>query len=181
MAANCSSDLRVFRKRIVCTFGNVKLPRYDAIKVNCHIRYRQNVDLWHFDLKTNDGDIRGSSTDFRENGSKLFVWLRVFRKRIVCTFGNVKLPRYDAIKVNCHIRYRQNVDLWHFDLKTIMTETSEVVQTILFLNSLRSDEQFAEIFRKIGATLFFYPCTIWIFTFDLKSHITSKVCVASRK
>ena len=38
-----------------------------------------------------------------------------------------------------------------------MTETSEEVQTILFLNSLRSDEQFAAIFTKIGATLFFNP------------------------
>ena len=31
----------------------------------------------------------------------------------------------------------------------------------------QSDEQFAAIFTKIGATLFFQPCTIWIFTFDL--------------
>ena len=29
------------------------------------------------------------------------------------------------------------------------------------------DEQFAAIFMKIGATLFFYPCTIWILTFEL--------------
>ena len=31
----------------------------------------------------------------------------------------------------------------------------------------QSDEQFAAIFTKIGATLFFKPCTIWIFTLDL--------------
>ena len=40
------------------------------------------------------------------------------------------------------------------------------VQTIIS-EYPQSDEQFAAIFKKFGATLFFQPCTIWIFTFDL--------------
>ena len=38
-----------------------------------------------------------------------------------------------------------------------MKETLEVVRTILFLNSYRKDEQYATIFRKIGANLSFTP------------------------
>ena len=96
-----------------------------------------------------------NSTDFRENGSKLFVWLRVFRKRIVCTFGNVKLPRYDAIKVNCHIRYRQNVDLWHFDLKTNEGDIRGSAN-YSFSEFPEVDEQFAAIFRK-SEQFYFLP------------------------
>ena len=38
-----------------------------------------------------------------------------------------------------------------------MTETSEVVQNYSFSEFPEVDEQFAAIFRKIGATLFFKP------------------------
>ena len=43
------------------------------------------------------------------------------------------------------------------------------------------DEQFATIFRKIGATYFFDSCTIWIPTFDLLQHLTSEPRVAFEK
>ena len=43
-----------------------------------------------------------------------------------------------------------------------MKETMEVVQIIFYSFSefLWEDKQYATIFRKIRATLFFYPCTI---------------------
>ena len=40
------------------------------------------------------------------------MWLRVFRKRIVCTFGNVKLPRYDTINF-----LKKNYRIWFFGFK----------------------------------------------------------------
>ena len=64
-------------------------------------------------------------------------------------------------RLNCHIRYRQNVDLWHFDLKTNDGDIRGSANCS-FSKFPEVDEQFAAIFRKIGATLFFYPCTIWI-------------------
>ena len=64
------------------------------------------------------------------------------------------------------MRYRQNVDLWHFDLKT-NDEDIRGSANYSFSEFPEVDEQFAAIFRKIGATLFFYPFTIWILTFEL--------------
>ena len=48
---------------------------------NFPLRYRQNVDLWHFDLKTNDGDIRGSANySFSEFPEVDEQFAAIFRK-----------------------------------------------------------------------------------------------------
>ena len=84
-------------------------------------------------------------TDFCENGGKLLKYSSAWgiQKKKVYKFWNAKLPRYDVRKVN-----------WHFDLKTNKGDIRGSANYFVS-ESPEIDEQFAAIFRKIGA--FFTP------------------------
>ena len=108
-----------------------------------------------------------SSSNFLENGVKLFSYQSAFRKRIVCTLSNANVSRY---KVKLELTMISMVTLTFWSI----TQDRDIRDSVnlSFSDSCRSDKQFDTIFKKIGATLFFAPCINLEITFDLQSPVT---------
>ena len=98
----------------------------------------------------------------------------------------VRLPKRIQKKNSFHYPRCQVPELWGKNMSNTidsmvtcdilienhMTETSEIVKTILFFKSSLVGEQFAIGFINISATWFLDPCTNWNLNFDLKRPIT---------
>ena len=103
------------------------------------------------------GSKKLSTSNFLENGVKLFNYPSPLRKRIVCTLSDAQVSKYNIIRYELGISHDAMATLTFW----FITQDRDIwgSANYSFSDSLRSDEHFDTILNEIEATLYFDPCT----------------------